>query len=218
LSRCPFKYGLAIIYLNNDFGVGFKDALLNELERQSVPIEVVGVEGSLLDEKDFRTILSKLAQENPDIIFMVGIASQYGLIMKQAEEMGMKVQFLSMRSAEDPMLFENAGETAEGMIYTYPFDSSSTQLQIEKFSTAFKEKYNAVPDAYAAEGYEGFRLTALAFKECKKDYECIKSYLTNLKGFESVFGNLSFDENGDVSYEFFLKTVKNGEFVKYEGG
>jgi len=55
----------------------------------------------------------------------------------------------------------------------------------------------------------------MAFAECGKDYECIKDYLTNLKNYNSVFGKLSFDNNGDVYYDFFYKTVKDGQFVKY---
>lgn len=206
---------LGILYLNNDFGVSHRDSLRAELEKSSV--QVIGEEGLLLEASDFRTQLSKLNQNNPDIIFMVGIASQYGLIMKQALEMGMDIQFLAMHSAEDPNLITNAGESADDLIYSYPFDASSENPEIGEFTSAYQAKYGKVPDAYAAQGYEGFRLIALAFRECGRDYSCIKAYLEGLKDFRSILGGLSFDENGDVHYEFFLKTVKNGQFVPYEG-
>ncbi|MEK6888615.1 MAG: ABC transporter substrate-binding protein [Nanoarchaeota archaeon] len=121
-----------------------------------------------------------------------------------------------MRSAEDPVLMRNAGELANELIYTYPFNAESESGEAKKFTKKFEAKYNAKPDAYSAEGYEGFKLTALAFIECGKDNECIKDYLTNLKDYESVFGSLSFDENGDVEYKFFMKTVRNGSFVVLE--
>ena len=148
---------------------------------------------------------------------MVGTAKHYAPILKQASELDLKTQFLSMRSAEDPILLQTAGGFAEGLIYSYPFDATSKSNAItEKFVKSFKEKHNAVPDAYAAEGYEGFRLLALAFVQCGKNYDCIKSWLSNLKDYDSAFGKISFDSNGDVYYNFFLKTIKDGQFVKYE--
>jgi len=75
-----------------------------------------------------------------------------------------------------------------------------------------------VPDAYAAEGYEGFRVLAEAFGECGKNMQCAKNYLQGLKNFSSVFGSMGFDGNGDVNYGFFLKTVKDGKFVPCECG
>jgi len=206
---------LAIIYLNNDFGVGFKDSLKSKLTEQEVSIDIVNEESFLLTDSDFRTILTKIKENNPDAIFMVGIAAKYALILQQAEELGIDSQFISMRSAEDPVLINVAGNLANGLIYTYPFDASSQSQEIENFVKAYKDKYGVVPDAYAAEGYEGFKLTALAFIECGKDYNCIQNYLTNLEDYNSIFGSLSFDESGDVNYGFFPKKVENEKFVRY---
>ncbi|MBI4155386.1 ABC transporter substrate-binding protein [Candidatus Woesearchaeota archaeon] len=202
---------LGIIYLNNDFGVSFKESLKNELLKLQADTKIIGEESFLLETSDFRTSLIKIKENNPGAIFIIGTASHYSNILKQAKELDLNVQFLSMRSAEDPILIKNAKEAAEGLIYTYPFDATKDL----DFVNQFKRIYNSVPDAYAAEAYEGFKLTAMAFAECGKDYECIKDYLTNLKNYNSVFGKLSFDDNGDVYYDFFFKTVKDGQFVKY---
>jgi branched-chain amino acid transport system substrate-binding protein len=202
---------IAIIYLNNDFGAGFKDSLKAEL---SDSVKVVFEEGVLLTDSDFRTVLSKIKKEKPDSIFMVGTAVQYSLILKQAKEMNIDSQFLAMRSAEDHVLLKNAGAEAEGLIYTYPYDAESGDLESKKFSEAYQKKYGVVPDAYAAEGYLGFKLTALAYKECGNDAVCMKNYLENIKNQDSIFGKISFDENGDVYYDYFYKTVKEGEFVR----
>ena len=54
--------------------------------------------------------------------------------------------------------------------------------------------------------------------DCRRSdcYECVQNYLTNLRDYDSVLGKLSFDENGDVYYDFFVKTVRNGEFVRLD--
>ena len=182
-----------------------------ELSKLQANVKIVGEEGFLLETSDFRTSLIKLKENNPDAIFIVGTAAHYSNILKQAKELNLNAQFLSMRSAEDPILIRLGAEVAEGLVYTYPFDATSDL----NFVKQFKASYNTNPDAYAAEAYEGFKLTAMAFAKCKKDYGCIQDYLTNLKDYNSVFGKLSFDENGDVYYDYFLKTIKDGQFVKY---
>ena len=205
---------LGMLYLNNEFGKGFAETLKKRVNAASAS-KIIAEEPYLLETKDFRTALTKIKEENPDAIFMVGLASQYSIILKQAEEMGIEAQFLTMRSAEDPVLIENAGKLAEGLMYTYPFDAAKNNKNMREFTRSFKELYGTVPDAYAAEGYEGLKLTVLALIECNKEASCTWRYFGDLENYNSLFGDLSFDENGDVYYDFFMKTIKNGEFVPY---
>lgn len=207
---------VGIMYLQNDFGASYKDAFKNQLVEQDVSAEIVGEESYLLEERDFRTALSKMKELEPDVIFMAGLAIHYGFIMKQAEELNIDSGFLSMWSAEDPLLLTTAGDSANGLVYLYPFDVVSSNLETSEYVEAYREKYGEVPEAYSAQSYEAVRLIALVFSECGKDYDCIRDYLENLNSYESVFGELSFDEYGDVIYDFFPKTVKNGEFAPLE--
>ncbi len=205
---------VSILYFNNDVGVSASESLTNELAGSSSA--VVTKEAFALDATDYRTHLLKIKQASSDAVYAVGTAAHLSNILKQADELKLKVQFLGFRSSEDPLLIKNAGPLAEGFIYTYGFDSQSDTPEIKSFVRSYKTKYNSVPDGYSAEGYEGMMLVASAFDKCRKDYVCIQKYLSSLKEYPSIFGLLSFDGNGDVSYPFFLKEVKNGQFVKLE--
>lgn len=212
LLKSKKLHSIGVLYINNDFGVGFTEALKKEMSKEK-ELRIVQEESYLLEESDFRTMLTKIQAKSPDAMFMVGPASQYGIILKQAKELGIQTQFVSMRAAEDPVLLKTAGVLANGLIYTYPFDATTETKEIKQFVNAFKKKYNEVPDAYAAEGYEGFKLVALALNECGKDDECVKEYLSNTKNYKSLFGPLSFDNNGDVYYSVFYKTIEKEKFV-----
>jgi len=207
---------LAIINLQNDFGVSYKNTLKKQLGIQDTGTEVVFEDSFNLGDNDYRSLLLKAKESNPDVVFMAGLASHYGLLMKQSKELDFNPNFLAMWSAEDPAIITTGGSSTEGLVYIYPFDSSSERNQAKNFVSAFESKYGIKPEAYAAQGYEAMRLTSLAFIECERDYDCIQNYLINLKNYDSVFGDLSFDENGDVIYELLPKTIKNGEFVVYE--
>lgn len=202
----------SILYLQNDFGLSYRDALKKDI----TSAEIIGEEEFILTEKDFRSILTKVKEEDPDLIMMIGLAIHYGLIMQQAEELGIDSQFLGMWAAEDPVLLSTAGEAANGLVYMYPFDSTSVNPETVDFVGAFNDKYERDPDAYASQSYEALRLIGFLFSECGKDYDCIQNNLLNLEDYNSVFGDFSLDENGDVSYEFVIKTVKDGKFVVLE--
>jgi branched-chain amino acid transport system substrate-binding protein len=203
---------VAVIYMDNDIGISIRDSLRKSLNGSPAIV----AEGAYpLDETDFRSLLAKAREQNPDVIFLVGTAKHYALLLKQADELGIRAQFMSFRTAEDPVLLNNTARYAEGLIYTYSFDPAT--LEAEHFSAAYRAKYGTLPDAYAAEGYEGFRLTAAAFAHCGRNETCAGAYLSQLHDYPSVFGPLSFDKNGDVVYPFFLKQVRNGTFVRYTG-
>jgi branched-chain amino acid transport system substrate-binding protein len=203
---------VSVMYFNTDVGINILDAIKVELAGSGSQVSTE--DAFALDATDFRTYLAKVKQAQSDAIYAIGTAAHLSNILKQANELGIKVQFLGFRAAEDPTLTKNAGVLAEGFVYTYAFDSEDNRKETKDFVGAYKAKYNSVPDGYAAEGYEGMMLTAAAFDKCGKDYPCIQSYLSGLKNYKSIFGDLSFDQNGDVTYPFFLKVVRDGKFVR----
>lgn len=201
---------LGILYLNNEYGVGVKESFKNKLLDSSV--KVIIEESYMLEENDFRTNLLKIKESEVDTIFIVGTVNHYVNILKQANEIGLNAQFLATRSAEDPNLIKNAGGNAEGLVYPYPFDATSTLTETRNFVESFKSKYGVEPDAYAAEGYEGFILLVSSLLECDENRECIKNYFGD-EVHKSVFGDLKFDQYGDPYYEFHIKTIRGGNFV-----
>lgn len=207
---------LAILYLNNDFGISFAKALKTELQVQGATVQIPIEESFVLETKDYRASLTKIKQVNPNAIFVVSASTHTADIIKQAKEINLEGQFLAARSLEDPVLIRNAGRLAEGIIYTYAFDPERDTPEVKNFVQGFREKYSEIPDGYSAEAYEGLRLIAQAFNQCGKNSDCLKKYIHSLRGYSSIFGPLDFDSDGDVRYEYFLKTVRNGQFVKYE--
>ncbi len=205
---------LSILYMNNDIGISITNSLKSKLEERNSSIRIVTEENFNLDNTDFKTQLLKIRENKANAIFVPALASHIALILKQSKEANLTLQFIGFRASEDPILINNAGVLADGFVYSYGFDPSGNG-EIQQFSEMFQSKYNTLPDGYAAEGYEGMRLVVIALATCNNNLECAKNYLHNLTSYKSVFGSLSFDENGDVYYEFFIKIVRNGTFVRY---
>ena len=212
----PRYKNIALLYSNNDWGVGHYSSIKPEIEK--LKGNIVAEETYLMEDTDFRTKLLKIKSNNPEAVFLLAVAKNAGIILKQAKELGIKAQFFGIQSLQGQDLISIAGEAANGVIYSYSFDPQTTKdPKIKSFVEKYKTKYNEEPTSYVAEGYDALDLIVKAVNECKEvNIDCMKTKLSEVKDYPGMLGSLTFDKNGDVYYPYFIKTVKNGQFVKYE--
>jgi branched-chain amino acid transport system substrate-binding protein len=203
---------LEILHMNNEIGLSVRDSLAAAVADAS-PDTLVTSDAFVIDATDWRSTLLKLKTADVDAVYLVGTTGHVSLILKQADELGYRPQFLSFRTAEDPALLRAVGPLADGLIYTYSFDPALAPA----FDAAYRARYDEPPELNAAEGYEGLRLVVLAFEGCEGNATCAAQRLTGLRDYPSVFGPLTFDNSGDVVYGSFLKQVRDGAFVRYDG-
>lgn len=206
---------LAVFYPNDEFGVTYKEAF--EKLAPVAGIELVIVEGYSAVDKDFRMSLTKIKSKNPQAMFAAGTAPQLGNIFKQAKEIGVNAKFLSQGAAENKQMLDGALGAAEGLIYSYYFDPVSKYAK--DFADKYFVRYGKVSSQYAAEAYTSLMLIGEAVNYCDNhaNSDCWKNYLDNFQNSPTVLGLATIDKHGDLKPDdVFLKTVKNGQFVKYE--
>jgi branched-chain amino acid transport system substrate-binding protein len=206
---------IAILYINNDFGIDFRDVV--EQTYKELGVTITAAETFEQDAKDFRTQLVKIKESNPEAILIVSYKEAI-LILKQMRELGVKKQVLSTALFEDPEILEKVGDIAEGTIYTYygTFDPKSQDTRIREFIKKFREKYGIDPEYYAPIAYDAVKILALAIEKGGFKPEGIKDALYQIKDFPGLSGTTSFDDNGDVLKPVILKTVQQGKFIRYE--
>jgi len=206
---------IAIIYINNDYGIAVRD--ITQQVYEELGGEIVNAEAFEQDAKDFRTQLLKIKRTDPDAILIASYKESI-LILRQMKEMGMGMQVLGSPLFEDPEIIEKAGDIAEGAIYSYygTFDPKSQDARILEFIKKFKEKYGVEPEYYAPIGYDAVKILALAIEKRGFQPEQIKNSLYQIKNFPGLSGTTSFDKNGDVIKPVILKTIKESKFVRYK--
>lgn len=205
---------VAILYINNDYGVGVKDAFLQTFGELGG--EVIDVESFEADATDFRTQLTRIKQESPEGIFIISYKESIS-ILRQIKELGIKAQLLSTPVFEDKEVLEKAKDSAEGVIYVYygGFNARSTDEQITRFVETFRNKYSQDPGYYSALAYDAMKILSLAITKGGYDSQAIKDALYDTKDFPGITGRTTFDHNGDVTKPVALKTVRNGQFVTW---
>jgi branched-chain amino acid transport system substrate-binding protein len=201
---------IGIVYINNDFGVGYKEFFSKFIRQKGgeIPVAESYEQGS----SDFRTQLLKMKTNLIDAIYIIGY-KEMGRVLRQARELGIKSIFLSYSAIEDPDIITQANNAAEGLIYTrQSFDPDDPDNVVNKFSTSYRTLYKKDPDAYAALSYDAINILAKAISEGGVNSEGIKTALYGIKNFPGVTGRTTFDANGDVTKSISIKEIKNGKF------
>jgi len=88
---------------------------------------------------DFKSILSNIKAENPDVIFAPSSIATAPLIIKQARELGITAKIMAGDTWENSSIIENAGTSAEGVVLSTFFDDADpATAEAAKFIKGFK--------------------------------------------------------------------------------
>lgn len=202
---------LAVIYINNDYGLGTKEAFTQAY---------IDLGGAILieetfnpEETDFRTQLQKIKSKNPEGIYIASWGKQAGIIVRQATELGLEdTQFLCGQACQNPDLIKEGGSATEGLIYPYTYINTDTD-----FYANYLAKYGEEPTQISERMYDMVRLYAEILKSCGDNEEsaCLLGELQKIE-FEGTSSIIKFDEYGDIIEDFVLYTVRDGNFVLLE--
>jgi branched-chain amino acid transport system substrate-binding protein len=204
----------AVIYDQTDFGTGLKEVYTERAAENG--IDVVNSESFVAGQtKDFSTILTKVKQNNPDVIFIGGLANDAATIVKQARNAGIESVFIGVDSLYSETLITLGEESVEGLLLPGFYDPNSDREATQEFIEKYKEKYGENPGAYAAYAFDAASVIIEAFKEGATTREDVKEKLSDLENYEGVTGILAFDENGDVETDPQKLIVKDGQFIAY---
>jgi len=207
---------VVLTYINNDWGVGLAEVFRENFLKSG---------GKLIDEfaydegkTDYRSEILRIKKNSPKAVVNLTYIKEGAIMLKQAYEAKVEVQWLMGSAAKSPKLVELAGLTAEGVIGTYPTFSQDTS-QYQAFKAGWDKKY---PDQktpiFGEYNYDMVKLTAEALKRAKSmSSSDIRSALIEAsKGYVGVTGDKTFDENGDVGATYGRWTVKEGKIIDYK--
>jgi branched-chain amino acid transport system substrate-binding protein len=202
---------VAILYINNDYGVGLKDVFKAKFESFGGTVAVV--ESFDPNDKDFRTQLIKIKQAGADAIYVDSNPEEQPLVLNQIKQMGIKKIILGNGpSTETQDLLQKAKSAAEGMYFV-----SAAWKNPDWFKEQYKAKYGQDPAICSDVSYDALTLVALAIDKCGVDTACARDNLYQVKDYDGVAGKTTLDSNGDVvGKDFILKVIKNGQFVPYQ--
>ena len=215
-----------ITQLGDDYSEGLGNFFVKACEKNG--IEVVAQEKFQTNEQDFKAILTKIKEADPQFIFAPSSIATAPLILSQARELGITCQIGAGDTWENGTIVENAHGAAEGMVVTTFYEANPATATGEEaiFLNGNGSSANGFSNylvsigqpadipAVSALGYDAYLAAYKAIEAAGSiDGTAIRDALANLK-FTGVTGDISFNADGDANKNAaYVKEVENGKFV-----
>lgn len=194
------KAKTAVIYTDasSDYSKGLQTFFKETFTKNGGSI--ISEESYQQKDSDFKAVLTRIKEANPDVIYLPGYYEEVGKIVKQAREMGITVPFMGGDGWDSPQLAEIAG--AEALNNTYmsnhysPEDSSP---EVKSFVDAFKAaNSDLVPDGMAALGYDAVKLVVDAITRADStDPTKLRDALAATKDLQLATGKITMNATHD---------------------
>lgn len=207
---------IALLVSDNDFGRTLSEGFKYYIDKKAKgAAAIISQQAYPFQEKDFRAYLSKIKQENPDLIFISGYYFQTGPAVKQAREMGIKAHIMGEEGADSPKFLEIAGpQAAEGFVIVTNLNRDDKRPEVKKFLTTYEQRFKIQPDMVGASAYDAFMIIVDGIKRSKSDKgDQIRSAIASIKIFSGLTGEIKrFTPEGEVVKDVQVQIVKKGRF------
>ena len=205
---------VAIISNNSsDYSDGVANAFAKEAEAQG--IQVVAREGYSDGDKDFKAQLTKIAQQNPDVLFVPDYYEQDGLIAIQAREVGIKSVIVGPDGWDGVVKTVDPSSYAaiEDVFFANHYSTKDSSEKVQNFIKNYKEKYNDEPSAFSALSYDAaYILKAAIEKAGSTDKEAVAKAIKEIE-FDGITGHLTFDEKNNPIKGITIIKIVNGDYT-----
>ncbi len=203
---------LAVIYVNNDFGKGGRDAIVKLMEGS--PTKIVADISTNQGQIDFSAAVLAAKQSNADAVFVYTNEEESARALREFRKQGWTKPIIGETTLTGQKVIELAGDAANGAVahVGLTVDAPPTKA----FGAKFQQEYKYVSDHNGIKGYTGmYVLKAAIEKVGKLDRVAVAQALKNVtftaKQHPGVLMDVTFDDKGDIDRESFMVEVKNGK-------
>ena len=207
------KKAVIIIDVASDYSRGLSAAFKKSFEQLGGSI-ASGAFAYNQGDRDFRSLLKKVSRAKPDMIFLPGYYTEVGIMLQQAQQMGINLPFLGGDGWDSPKLQELAGPKAiKGHYMSSHFSAGDQDPVVKDFVKKYQAKFSQPPGAMAALAYDGIMLVADAFRRLGNNlsHEAIRKALSETKDFSGITGSTTIDENRNAQKSaVILETMPDG--------
>jgi branched-chain amino acid transport system substrate-binding protein len=214
---------VACIYNNSDaYSTGIFNAFKTELESKGMSL--VATETYPDDTNaDYSAQLTSCKSAGADLIFLPIYYTPASVILKQAKDMNYDTTFFGVDGMDGILDMEGFDTSlAEGVYLQTPVNPWSEEENVATFVKKYQEKYNEVPNQFAADGYDGIYALYNAFKEAglsadQSNEEICDAMIAKITGGFSIDGitgaGMTWNESGEVNKTPLVCIIQDGKYV-----
>ena len=207
---------LAIVYVNNDFGKGGRNAIMKELEPRG--IKVVADLSTEAGQADFAADVLKLKSANADAVFVYLNEEESARFLIEAKKQGLNKPLIGETTLLGQKVIDLAKDAANGVKGHVGLTVDAPIPAIQEFGRKYEAKFNYKPDHNGVKGYIApHMIKAAAEKAGKLDPKAIAAALRGLTitpdKLPGILIEATWDDTGEIDRISFLAEVKDGKQV-----
>lgn len=213
---------VAVFYQSDlDYSVGLYETFKAECNKRG--IEIV-CEKSFTDSNktDFSTQINAIKEADADLVFIPLYADAAATFLTQAKAADLSKVFFGCDGIDGILTKISDKTIVEGLMMLTPFASDSTEPDVVAFVGKYKEKYNADPNQFAADGYDAIYVIKAAIekagfsKDNTKDFQKgLVAAMTQIE-VDGVTGTMKWTADGENNKGAMALVFRDGVAVAFE--
>lgn len=208
----------AIIYnMADDYSLGLMETF--EKTAKELGLKIVAKESYTTNDVDFKSQLTKIAAQKPDVFFVPVYAQDLALIAVQAQQIGVKAKMLGADGWDgvlEKIDKSNVG-ALDGSFFSSQYSAESDDPALKKFLATYKEKNKTEANMFSVLGYDAMKMMAQAITEAgSTDSQAIVEKLAAID-YNGLTGNIKFDKDRNPIKQAAITTIQGGKnkFVEF---
>jgi branched-chain amino acid transport system substrate-binding protein len=207
---------IAVVWVNNDFGKGGRDAVLPELQKAGITVsaDVATEQG----QADFTADAIKIKNSNVDAVFVYLNEEESARFLRAAKQQGVDKPMIGETTLLGAKVIELAGDAANGVRGHVGLSIDAPIPAFQDFGKKFQAKYNYASDHNGLKGYMAVAMIKWGTEKQKKFDK--KGLADTLRGATitpadepGIMIKTKIEQNGDLDRESFLAVVESGKQV-----
>ena len=200
---------IAVLTIKNDFGATTGAAFIERAKKLGA--EVVSEQVYPLGEKEFSPYLTKIKEQNVDLIYHTSYYNEGSLISRKARELGIAAKLEGTEGIDSPKFLELAGPAAEGVTFTTNLNRDDQRPEVQNFLKRYKAKTGTEADMVGASAYDAVRILARGIELAGTDANAICAALTGLTNYPGITGRIAKFVKGEVTKPVQIQVIKDGK-------
>jgi branched-chain amino acid transport system substrate-binding protein len=205
---------VAVIYVNNDFGKGGRDAITKALG--DLGTKVVADISTDQGQVDFSAAVLRAKGTNADAIFVYVNEEEAARALRELRKQGVNKPIVGETVLTSQKVIELAGDASNGAVAHVGLTVDAPGPLMLKFKAKFYQETKTISDHNGIKGYTGvYALKAAIEKAGKVDKKAVAAALKGLSisaaKHPGVLMDMSFDDKGDIDRESFIVEAKGGK-------
>ena len=199
---------------------GFGVATLFKKQCEKLKIKVLAHESITAIQRDFKALMKKVKDANPDLVYFGGTTQSNGpQLAKALHAEKVNCPFMVPDGCYEQAFVDAVGaDTLDAMkcfVTIGGINPAHLKDAGADFVKRYKERYKNEAHAHAVYGYEAAAVVLEALRAVgKKDREAVRKAVVSTKDFEKgLLGKWSFDADGDTTFQpLTVATIEKGKF------